>query len=87
MGAYVSSTGPLSIVVDASRWSTYTGGILETCGTDLDHAVQVVGIDTDEESWKVSRFPIRLQKTASIFLGRGFLILDAHDQLSSILAG
>lgn len=53
MGAYVSGTGPLSIVVDASKWSTYTGGILETCGTDLDHAVQVVGIDTDEESWKV----------------------------------
>ena len=87
MGAYVSSTGPLSIVVDASKWSTYTGGILETCGTDLDHAVQVVGIDTDEESWKVSRFPIRFQKTASIFLGRGFLFLDEHDQLPLILAG
>jgi C1A family cysteine protease len=53
MAAYVSSTGPLSIVVDASEWSSYTGGILSTCGQSLDHAVQVVGIDTDEGSWKV----------------------------------
>ncbi len=53
MGAYVASTGPLSIVVDASAWSTYTGGILSSCGTSLDHAVQAVGIDTDEGSWKV----------------------------------
>ena len=50
---YVGNTGPLSIVVDASQWSSYTGGILSTCGTSLDHAVQVVGIDTDEGSWKV----------------------------------
>ena len=53
MAAYVGNTGPLSIVVDASQWSSYTGGILSTCGTSLDHAVQVVGIDTDEGSWKV----------------------------------
>lgn len=53
MAAYVESTGPLSIVVDASAWSTYTGGIMSTCGQDLDHAVQVVGINTDEGSWKV----------------------------------
>jgi C1A family cysteine protease len=53
MGSYVAGTGPLSIVVDASEWSTYTGGILSSCGTSLDHAVQAVGIDTDEGSWKV----------------------------------
>jgi len=53
MAGYVESTGPLSIVVDASAWSTYTGGILANCGQDLDHAVQVVGINTDEGSWKV----------------------------------
>jgi C1A family cysteine protease len=53
MGSYVAGTGPLSIVVDASEWSTYTGGILESCGTSLDHAVQVVGVDTAEGSWKV----------------------------------
>ena len=55
MGAYVSTTGPLSVVVDASEWSTYTGGVLSSCGTDLDHAVQAVGIDTDEATWKVSQ--------------------------------
>ena len=53
MAAYVGSTGPLSVVVDASEWSTYTGGVMNTCGSDLDHAVQVVGVDTGHETWKV----------------------------------
>jgi len=53
MAAYVSSTGPLSIVVDAEEWSTYTGGILSNCGTSLDHAVQAVGVDTNGGFWKV----------------------------------
>ena len=53
MASYVGSTGPLSIIVDASAWSSYTGGILSTCGTSLDHAVQAVGIDTAAGYWKV----------------------------------
>lgn len=55
MATYVSSTGPLSICVDASEWSSYTGGVLGSCGTSVDHCVQVVGIDTtaDTPYWKV----------------------------------
>jgi len=53
MANYVGSTGPLSIVVDASQWSTYTGGIMTSCGTDVDHAVQVVGVDTKNGYWTV----------------------------------
>lgn len=40
MASYVQSTGPLSICVDASVWSSYTGGILSACGTGINHAVQ-----------------------------------------------
>lgn len=53
MTSYVKSTGPLSIAIDASTWSTYTGGILTTCGTDINHAVQLVGVDTEAGYWKV----------------------------------
>jgi C1A family cysteine protease len=53
IASYVQSTGPVSIVVDAEEWSSYTGGILSTCGTTLDHAVQAVGIDTEGGYWKV----------------------------------
>ena len=53
MAAYVQSTGPLSICVDASSWSSYTGGILSTCGNSVDHCVQAVGIDTTQGYWKV----------------------------------
>ena len=53
MAQYVDTTGPLSIVVDASTWSSYTSGIMSTCGTNLDHAVQVVGVDSAAGYWKV----------------------------------
>jgi len=48
MTAYTQSTGTLSICVDASTWSSYTGGIMSKCGTSINHAVQAVGVNTDE---------------------------------------
>jgi hypothetical protein len=55
MKSYVGSTGPLSVCVDASSWSGYTGGIKTTCGTSTDHCVQIVGYGTEKgtEYWKV----------------------------------
>lgn len=53
MTSYVKSTGPVSIAIDASTWSTYTGGILADCGTEINHAVQLVGVDTSAGYWKV----------------------------------
>ena len=38
---YVMSTGPLAVCVDANDWVSYTGGVIHSCGTDLDHCVQV----------------------------------------------
>lgn len=52
MASHVVSTGPLAIALDASEWSSYTGGILSSCGTSIDHAVQIVGVDTSSY-WKV----------------------------------
>jgi len=45
MAANLASTAPLSIIVDASAWQYYTGGIMSasTCGTSLDHAVIAAG--------------------------------------------
>jgi C1A family cysteine protease len=54
MASYVKSTGPVSIAIDASTWSTYTGGIMTTCGTSINHAVQAVGVDDSTGGyWKV----------------------------------
>jgi C1A family cysteine protease len=52
MGSYVASTGPLSICLDASTWNSYTGGIMSSCGKQINHAVQAVGVDTSSY-WKV----------------------------------
>mmetsp|Transcript_119649 Transcript_119649/g.290388 ORF Transcript_119649/g.290388 Transcript_119649/m.290388 type:complete len:378 (-) Transcript_119649:193-1326(-) len=43
MVSAMNQNGPLSIVVDASSWQTYSGGVMSNCGTNLDHAVQAVG--------------------------------------------
>jgi len=53
MATYVSGTGPLSVCVDANSWSSYTGGVMSSCGTQVDHCVQAVGLDTAAGYWKV----------------------------------
>lgn len=42
---------PISVAVDASNWSLYTGGVLKTCGKKLDHGVLLVGMTQDY--WKI----------------------------------
>ena len=41
MVAYVQSTGPLSVCVDASEWGTYQSGVIAYCDQELNHCVQV----------------------------------------------
>jgi len=38
-----SNGGPVSVCVDASSWDSYSGGILTSCGTSVDHCVQATG--------------------------------------------
>jgi C1A family cysteine protease len=47
MENFVSTSGPLSIGVDALSWQFYLGGIMRYClGKQLDHGVLIVGYDT-----------------------------------------
>jgi len=43
----LATTSPFSICVDASRWSSYRGGVMTAnqCGRNIDHCVQLVGYD------------------------------------------
>ncbi len=50
METYVLETGPLSVCLDASNWASYTSGVLSVCGTDVDHCVQVVGVNTEADT-------------------------------------
>jgi len=45
MASYMQSTGPLSVCLDANTFNSYKGGILTTCGNQVDHCVQAVGVD------------------------------------------
>ena len=51
METHVQSTGPLSICIDASNWSSYTSGILTSCSDHVNHCVQVTGVNSDEGYW------------------------------------
>ena len=53
MEDYVLSTGPLSVCLDASTWASYTGGIVSSCPTDVDHCVQITGVNLDDGYWIV----------------------------------
>jgi len=55
MAAYVQSTGPLSVCLDANLFNSYTGGILSVCGNSVDHCVQAVGVYPASTNgyWKV----------------------------------
>jgi len=45
-------SSPVSVAVDATNWSPYQSGIFNTCGTSLDHAVLLVGVQADGV-WKI----------------------------------
>jgi C1A family cysteine protease len=55
MAANLAKTAPFSIIVDASRWQFYTGGILKStqCGHSLDHAVIAAGYSITDKYWNV----------------------------------
>jgi C1A family cysteine protease len=38
---------PVAVAVDASKWSAYTGGVLTSCGSRLNHAVVAVGYESN----------------------------------------
>jgi C1A family cysteine protease len=53
----IYQTGPASICVDASSWSSYTGGVVtaDNCGDNVDHCVQLTGFSTQDgtPAWNV----------------------------------
>jgi cathepsin F len=55
MLTYVAERGPVSVCVDAAPWQYYTGGVLKTCGSAIDHAVQATGFGTESgtDVWNV----------------------------------
>lgn len=42
---------PISVTVDASKWSSYKSGVFSSCGKSIDHAVLLVGVIGG--NWKI----------------------------------
>jgi len=47
------NNGPASVCVAADAFQTYHSGILKSCPGSIDHCVQAVGYDTDNNYWIV----------------------------------
>lgn len=45
---------PISVAVDATNWSPYKSGVLNVCGSRLNHGVLLVG--TKINSWTVKNY-------------------------------
>jgi len=44
------ATGPISVAVDASSWSFYSGGVMSSCGKGLNHGVTLVAYKSADSS-------------------------------------
>jgi hypothetical protein len=55
IASYVQSTGPLTVLVHARSWNTYTGGVMTVCDDSFYYTnAQAVGVDASPNgSWKV----------------------------------
>ena len=45
------NNSPVSVTVDASKWSSYRSGVFSNCGTSINHAVLLVGVISG--NWKI----------------------------------
>jgi len=55
MEKFVCNSGPITIALATEGWNTYKGGVLKatTCGTSVDHAVVLVGVNKEKNAWIV----------------------------------
>ncbi len=48
MATHLLYTGPLSVCLAASTWTSYTSGVVTHCDIEVDHCVQVTGLNRDD---------------------------------------
>ncbi len=58
--------GPLSVCIDAHHWADYKSGVITSCGTWIDHCVQLVGYRNNPNATSTS-----ITGTSSNGSGRG----------------
>ncbi len=74
---------PIAIAVDASSWSFYSGGIMKSKKTSLNHGVQLDGfhIESDDEEYLLVR-----NSWGSRWGESGFIRLDTEQNSGATLA-
>jgi len=80
--SFLQSTGPPSVCVDASSWSSYGGGVMTSCGCSIDHAVQATGLTSQ---FGTPAYIVRNSWGTDWGVG-GFIYLAAGDQNTCCVA-
>jgi hypothetical protein len=93
IATYIQESGPVAIGVDANNWQFYTGGqevgssnsdpgcnpiSASSCGTNLDHAVSIVGYTLDSSGKYIENWQIRNHWSTS-WGCQGFAFLTAGE--------
>ena len=87
MQNYLATTGPLSICVDAASWQFYSGGVLKTCGQQIDHCVQLTGYSTVDgtAAWNVrNSWGADWGQSGYIYIERGENLCAIGDVVTTI---
>jgi hypothetical protein len=74
----LQTVGPVSVCVDASSWQTYQSGVLTSCGSSVDHCVQLTGYQADQSYWIVRN------SWASTWGNNGFIYIQYGNDLCDI---
>jgi C1A family cysteine protease len=80
----LQSGGPVSVCVDASSWQSYEGGVLTSCGNQVDHCVQATGYTSYSSSYNgQSAWNVRNSWGAS-WGEQGYIYVATGEDLCSI---
>jgi len=86
-----STAGPVSVCVAADTWQTYTGGVITTCDTQVDHCVQLTGYanyGTSNAYWIVrNSWGADWGEAGFIWVAIGQDLCEIGDYASIVVAG
>jgi len=83
--AQVSTNGPVSVCVDASSWQTYNGGILTSCGNNIDHCVQLTGYQSYDPTSQNPNSAWNVRNSWSTSWGQnGYILIQTGSDLCAI---
>jgi cathepsin L len=73
----VANVGPIAISADAEPWQLYEGGVFSNkCGSDIDHAIQLVGYGSAKEVFKAKDYWLVRNSWGATWGEKGYIRIE-----------